>query len=83
MNVDILTAAEPACQAFVQQIPNGRICHLPAWSDAVTRVTGHRPFYLVARDGDEIRGVLPLMQVRSRLFGNRMISQAFSDMEAH
>lgn len=79
MNVDILTTLDPACQAFVQQIPNGRICHLPAWSDAVTRVAGHRPFYLVARDGDEIRGVLPLMQVRSRLFGNRMISQAFSD----
>lgn len=79
MNVNILTAPDPACQTFVQQTPNGRICHLPAWNDVVIRAVGHLPFYLVARENGKIRGVLPLTQVRSLLFGNRMISQALSN----
>ncbi len=79
MSIDILDIPDPACDAFVGQKTESKICHLPAWSNIVTRVAGHRPFYLVARDGEEIRGVLPLTQVRSRLFGNRMISQAFSN----
>src|SRR3972149_5147206 len=77
MNVEILKADDSACEAFVQQTPNGKICHLPAWSRAVMRATGHRPFYLVARDNGEVRGVLPLVHVKSRLFGNQLVSQAF------
>jgi FemAB-related protein (PEP-CTERM system-associated) len=79
MQIEILNIPDPACDAFVGQKTESKICHLPAWSDVVTKVTRHRPFYLVACEGGEIRGVLPLTQVRSRLFGNRMISQAFSN----
>lgn len=78
MNVDILTMPDPACDAFVAQISDAKICHLYAWSDAVVKATKLRNFYLAAHNGDGIRGILPLMQVRSFLFGNRMISQAFS-----
>jgi len=45
----------------------------------IARTFGHKTFYLVAGDADGVRGVLPLTHVRSRLFGNRMVSQAFSD----
>lgn len=45
----------------------------------VENVFGHRGFYLVARDTDSVCGILPLTLVRSRLFGNRMISAAFSN----
>jgi FemAB-related protein (PEP-CTERM system-associated) len=55
------------------------MCHLPAWSDMLARTMGYEPFYLVAREGNDICGVLPMMRVQSRLFGNRMISQAFSN----
>lgn len=79
IKVEILNTVDPACEVFVKAMPDGRLCHLPAWSAMVMRTVGHRPFYLAARDGTQIRGVLPLMQVRSRLFGNRMISQAFSN----
>lgn len=44
----------------------------------IRRTFGHEVFYLVARKRDLICGVLPLTKVNSRLFGNRMISQAFS-----
>jgi FemAB-related protein (PEP-CTERM system-associated) len=79
MNVETLAAPEAACDAFVAQRPDGKICHLPAWSFMVQRVFGHRSYYLAAREDSLVRGVLPLVHVRSRLFGDRMISQAFAN----
>ncbi len=40
---------------------------------------GHQAFLLMARAAGNVHGVLPLVQVRSKFFGNRMISQAFSN----
>ena len=79
MNIEIVDGHSPECDAYVDTRPDGRICHLTAWSDMVSTLFGHRPMYLVAREDDSICGVLPTTQVRSRLFGNRIISQAFSD----
>ena len=79
MNVTTLTEGDPAVDAFVTASDEGKICHLPAWSEMVARMMGHRTYYLVARKGDTVHGVLPLTHVRSMLFGNRMVSQAFSN----
>lgn len=79
LTIDSLDTPCSACEAFVANKTNGKICHLPAWSMVVAKATGLRNLYLVARNNDEIVGVLPLMQTRSLLFGNRMVSQAFSN----
>lgn len=79
VKVSISEGPAPACDAFVRRQGEGRAGHLPSYGQMVTRVFGHKAFYLVARDRDDVSGVLPLTQVRSRLFGNRMISQAFSN----
>jgi len=79
MNVEILNQPDAACDAFVVQRPDARICHLYAWSDAVTRALPVRAYYLVAREADSVHGVLPLTQIKSVLFGNFMVSQAISD----
>lgn len=80
IKVDILNTPDPNCDAFVRQRPDSRICHLPAWSDAVVRATRLKPFYLIARDTNKnIQAVLPMVHARSKLFGNFMVSQAFSD----
>jgi len=78
MNVSILEYPDSECDNFVRGMPGAKLCHMPAWANMLERIFGQREFYLVAHDGGEICGVLPLTQVRSRLFGNRMISQAFS-----
>jgi FemAB-related protein (PEP-CTERM system-associated) len=53
--------------------------HRPAWVNAITNASGHRGHYLVAADGnDQIRGVLPLHDVRSRLFGHALVSSGFA-----
>jgi len=79
MNVERLTAPAPACDAFVRNHPDGRLCFLPAWTDMAARCGGYTPYHLVARDEGAVAGVLPLVHVRSRLFGNRLVSQAFVD----
>lgn len=70
---------DDACNAFVARSSHGRMCHLPEWNRMMARVLHYKDFYLVARQDQEILGVLPLVQVRSRLFGNRMISQPLSN----
>jgi serine/alanine adding enzyme len=79
MDVSLLDSWGPACENFVEAAAEARLCHTPAWTSMVERVFGHKGYYLVAHENDVVCGVLPLSHVRSRLFGNRLVSQPFSD----
>jgi FemAB-related protein (PEP-CTERM system-associated) len=79
MQVVVLQGTDSACDDFVSRMESSNICHLPAWSAMVNRATGHPTYYLVARDGQTVRGVLPLTHMKTRLFGNQMISHALSN----
>jgi FemAB-related protein (PEP-CTERM system-associated) len=57
-------------------MPEGKICFEPAWIAAVARGFGYDNRCLIAREGRTVRGLLPLLEVRSRLFGHRLITQA-------
>lgn len=76
MEVEILESPDQSCDEFLKRKANATICHTYKWSEMVKDAFGYEVFYLVARDGRAIHGVLPLTQVRSVLFGNRMVSQA-------
>lgn len=62
---------------FVRAHANGTFFHLAAWRGLASRVFGHRPHFLAVRDGAQVKAVLPLVEVRSRLFGHALISNAF------
>src|SRR5437899_2056587 len=52
--------------------------HLMAWRRVVENTTGHTTIYLMATDElDEVRGVLPLVLLSSRLFGRFLVSVPF------
>jgi serine/alanine adding enzyme len=52
--------------------------HLMAWRRVIEGVFGHRTFYLAARDEQgQIRGVLPLVCLSSRIFGCFLVSLPF------
>jgi FemAB-related protein (PEP-CTERM system-associated) len=51
--------------------------HLSGWREIIERAGGHRTHYLAAVDQGEIKGVLPLAHVDSRLFGNALVSLPF------
>ncbi len=79
MEVSVLDSSSSACTEFLQRAPQAKLCHTPAWTRMVESTFGHQGYYLVARENSHVVGVLPLMYVRSRLFGNRLVSQPFSD----
>lgn len=66
-----------AWDAFVHSTPGATIYHLSAWRQVVRQAFGHHCPYLMARVGDTVAGVLPLVQLESRLFGNFMVSLPF------
>lgn len=63
--------------AFVESCPNATFFHLAGWKDVIETAFGHRGYYLLAKSGDEITGVLPLVRIKSWLFGNALISMPF------
>lgn len=79
MNIEINQFTDSQCDDFLTQMPEGKICHSPTWANTVTNAAGLKNFYLTARLGNQVHGILPLAHAKSRIFGNFMISQAFSD----
>jgi len=64
---------------FVRSARDSSFCHLWEWRDIIQDVIGHTPILRVIRDagGDGLSGILPLYRVRSRLFGNHLVSVPF------
>ncbi|MEA3038515.1 MAG: hypothetical protein QOE79_1028 [Sphingomonadales bacterium] len=67
-----------AIDSFVRSRPDATPFHLPGWLEAVERGCGHSGFHLVAERGGAIAGVLPLTELRSRLFGSALVSSGFA-----
>jgi len=59
---------------FVSSSPSATFFHLRGWGRVVERVLGRECIYLAAYRGGKISGVLPVSRVRSRLFGDCLVS---------
>lgn len=70
-------ADAPRWQAFAQRTPDATFFHAVEWREIIERVFRHRTHYLVAERGGEFEGILPLAEVRSRLFGHALVSLPF------
>ena len=70
---------ERAWDEFVLRAPGASHFHQSAWRRVIQRSYGHRPFYLWAIDGGQVKGILPLVLVRSMLLGKSMASLPFVD----
>ncbi|MBF0163131.1 MAG: FemAB family PEP-CTERM system-associated protein [Magnetococcales bacterium] len=67
----------PAWDRFVMNCPEATFFHRFGWKQVIESVFHHPTHYLLARANDEIRGVLPLVHVKSLLFGNALVSTPF------
>jgi FemAB-related protein (PEP-CTERM system-associated) len=63
--------------AFVQNCPKATFFHRAGWQTILNSVFGHKTYFLYALNGDSIQGVLPLGEIRSRLFGHSLTSLPF------
>jgi FemAB-related protein (PEP-CTERM system-associated) len=59
---------------FVKSSRSGTLFHLSSWKNTIERVLGRQTFSLAARRGKRITGVFPVSLVRSRVFGNSLVS---------
>lgn len=62
---------------FVHACPSATFFHLSAWQGIIEDVFDHRTYYFYAERGGEIVAVLPLAEVKSRLFGHSLSSLPF------
>lgn len=67
-----------AWDAFVADCPDATFFHRAGWRRVIAGSLGRPAHFLLARRGGEIAGVLPLVHMNSRLFGNRLVSTAFT-----
>lgn len=93
MNIAIQTPFEPAIgllevkhleeldaerwDRFIYTLPESTFFHRVGWKKVIEQAFGHRCYYLYVEQGGEWQGVLPLVHLRSRLFGSGLISMAF------
>ena len=63
---------------FVLGHPQASGYHTLAWRGVISKVFGHRTYYLMAKDeGGMVHGVLPLVLTNSPMFGCFLTSMAF------
>lgn len=74
MNITQLNTEIKLWDDFVHRQAAARCPHLAGWKKVIEDSFGHKCIYLMAGTNDGINGVLPLVHVRSRLFGSFLIS---------
>ena len=70
-------ASAPAWDRFVDAQPHGTFFHRAAWADIFPRAFGHTHHYTFTERDGAITGVLPLVHVKTALFGNTLMSTPF------
>src|SRR5438477_3015578 len=66
-----------AWEAFVNRCPDTTFFHRIGWRDIIEQVFRHRTHYRIAERRGEIVGILPLAEIKSRLFGHALVSLPF------
>ena len=79
MNLVILdeTRDRSLWEDFVSSHPQATNYHQLGWKTVIERSFGHQTRYLLAMEGGEVVGLLPLAILKSRLFGRSVVSLPF------
>jgi FemAB-related protein (PEP-CTERM system-associated) len=62
---------------FVLDNVNSSFFHLSDWKDVVEQNFRHKSHYIMAFQEEKLTGILPLTEVKSRLFGHALVSVPF------
>src|SRR5260370_21530700 len=76
MNVEICNDAK-RWDAFVASHSEASNYQRWGWRVAIESTFAHESYYLAATDNGEVKGVLPLVHMKSHLFGNFFVSMPF------
>jgi FemAB-related protein (PEP-CTERM system-associated) len=62
---------------YVRKHPQATFYHEIGWKEIIERSFGHKTYYLMAMRQDSIAGILPLVHLKSHLFGSIYCSMPF------
>lgn len=65
--------------SLVERVPDSRVYHLWEWGEVLSSTYGYQRYNLAITQNDDIFGILPLLHIKNRLFGNRLISLPFCE----
>lgn len=78
MQVKILSAEErERWDSYVQTAQEGTLYHLTAWKGIIENTFGHKTYYIYTEEDGKVTGILPLVLIKSLLFGKFIISVPF------
>ncbi|MGR3309902.1 MAG: FemAB family XrtA/PEP-CTERM system-associated protein [Candidatus Brocadiales bacterium] len=78
MEVKILsTNTAEKWDSYVQTSQEGTLYHLTAWKGIIENTFGHKTYYVYTEGDGKITGILPLVLMKSLLFGKFIISVPF------
>ncbi len=66
-----------AWESYVKGRGIHRLSDHPAWPSVLRRGLGQVPYVLEAADGDDVRGLLPLVFLKSPLFGRFLVGLSY------
>jgi serine/alanine adding enzyme len=76
MNIQ-LTNDSVGWDEYARKIAPDNLYYQWVWREVIQETFGHEAYYLIATDVGTICGALPLVAIRSRLFGNSLVSIPF------
>jgi len=77
-SVETFSGLPAEWDGFAREQPGSTMCHGHAWGSVIGAVFRHRSLRLATRTEDgRLRGILPLVRVRSLLFGDYLVSIPF------
>lgn len=78
LTIDAFDGEASEWDARLDHLEGSTFCHLHGWRDVMEDALGHDTFWWVARGPDGlVEGLLPLVRVRSTLFGDYLVSMPF------
>ncbi len=78
VTIGLLQPADSArWDEFVLACPQATFFHRAGWQSVIEGAFGHKTWFYYAESGGRIVGVLPLAQIKSRLFGHSLASLPF------
>lgn len=69
--------ADAGWDAYAAEHAQGSLYHQSAWSRLIADLYGQQQYHWRAYHGDQLVGILPLTRLRSRLFGDYLVSLPF------
>jgi len=78
ITVNLMQSGDEArWDAFVSTCPDATFFHRAGWKSVIEGAFGHKTWFYCAELNGEIVGVLPLAQIKSRLFGHSLCALPF------